>query len=73
MANVSFFDWECFYHVEDFAYCLSQTWIILLAIYLTEAFLVGLFLALLVHLRRRQKIRYSQRLAAERSLYDGLP
>ncbi len=67
------FQWECFHHVDDFVYCLSQTWLILLAIYLTSAVIFGLFAVAVVHLRRRRRrerlARQQEEVVAYRNCY----
>lgn len=60
MSDLNWFDWECFYHVDDFAYCLSQMWAVLLLIYLTTAVIFGLFAATIIYLRRRRLQQYQQ-------------
>lgn len=49
------FEWECLNHFEDFMFCVSRAWTVLIAIYLTTAVLFGLFAGALIYLRRKQR------------------
>lgn len=57
---MSIFDWECFYHIEDFTYCLSITWVTLLIIYLVAIVSFVVVAAIIVMLKRRQRNKYKQ-------------
>lgn len=72
MADPSFFDWECFEHIDDFTYCLSRVWVILLTIYLVTAVLFGLAAGTIIWLRRRQRKRYREHAAEVREQYSNL-
>lgn len=72
MSDPSFFDWECFYHVEDFTYCLSRVWAILLVIYLTNAMLFGILAFVIYYLRRKVKRKYSDQAAHIRGQYERM-
>lgn len=72
MSDPSFFDWECFYHIDDFVYCLSRVWLILLFIYLTNAVLFGLLAFAIYYLRQRLRQKYSDRAAHIRDQYKGV-
>lgn len=71
--DISFFDWECFYHVEDFNYCLRTTWLIFLAIYLTNAIIFSLLAFLIWHLRKKKRREYEARAARTKEFYDQMP
>jgi hypothetical protein len=73
MADISFFDWECFYHVDDFVFCLSRVWLIILAIYLTSAILFGLIAGTIIFLRRRQREKYQERRMEVWQRYQNVP
>ena len=60
MSGPSFFDWECFYHIDDFGYCLWRIWAVLLAIYLVSAVIFGLAAGTIIYLRYRQRKRYQK-------------
>ena len=73
MADISFFDWECLYHVDDFVFCLSRVWLIVLAIYLTSAVLFGLIAGTIIFLRQRQRKKYQERRMEVWQRYQNAP
>ena len=65
MSDLSIFDWECFYHIEDFTYCAARIWILLLAIYLFNIIVFGLIVVIIIHYRKKKRKEYEARCTAE--------
>lgn len=66
------FDWECFYHVDDFLYCLSRSWITLLLIYLGSIVIFLIFAGIILYLRYRRRTEQEARLEEEAALYERI-
>ena len=69
------FEWECFYHVDDFAYCvrnLWEAWLVIWLVFLLVFLLVATLVVIMRRRRRKREIAEARRMAREETAPSSL-
>lgn len=61
MSSPSFFDWECFYHLDDFIGCVGQVLPYFICFVLFVALVFSLIVAIITYWKRIKVQEYRER------------
>jgi len=75
LEDFSFFGWECFYHIDDFAYCFKAAWLVWVLLFGTISFLciaVAAIGATIILLKRKKRRQYAEAYCEEEARYRSI-